>query len=224
MYIRYLASRGECSPELAEALPRVVHWRLSTLPKYISPDELERVFESFDATTGKGKRDRAIVLLLGRLGFRGPDVSNLELSDMDWNDASVNVRSKSGIEAALPLPQDVGDALPDCILTARPKVGERKVFLLTMPPHRPFKDRQPAGAIARQSLDRAGVRPPGGGGTRVLRHSAAAGMLRSGATLDAVGAVLRHRFRETAAICAKVDSSMLMEVAQPWIGGDESCR
>ena len=125
MHIRYLASKGECDPEVAEALPRVAHWRLSTLPKYISPDEMEQVFESFDTTTDTGKRDRAIVMLLDRLGFRGPDVSNLELSDINWNDASLRVRSKSGIEADLPLPQDVGDALLDYILTGRPRVGER---------------------------------------------------------------------------------------------------
>ncbi len=226
MYIRYLASKGACAPELAETLPSVAHWQLSTLPKYISPDELERVLESFDATTPKGKRNRAIILLLGRLGLRGPDVSNLELSDIDWNDASVNVRSKSGIEAALPLPQDAGDALLDYILNARPKVDEGKVFLVTKPPHRPFKDGQMVGLIAREALDRAGVRPPGGGGggIRVLRHSAAVSMLRSGATLDVVGAVLRHRFRETTAIYAKVDTSMLLEVAQPWIGRGEACR
>ena len=224
MYIRYLASKGECPAELVEAIPTVPHRRLSTLPKYISPDDMERVIGSFDTTTGKGRRDRTIVLLLGRLGLRARDVSNLNLSDIDWKNASLRVRSKSAIEAALPLPQDVGDALLDYILTARPRVDEEKVFLRTRPPHRPFRDGQMVSLIARDALDRAEVNPPGGGGVRVFRHSTATSLLRSGATLDVVGAVLRHRFRETTAIYAKVDTEMLLHVAQPWIGGDESCR
>ena len=224
MYIRYLASKGECPAELVEAIPTVPHWRLSTLPKYISPDDMERVIESFDTTTGKGRRDRTIVLLLGRLGLRARDVSNLNLSDIDWKNASLRVRSKSAIEAALPLPQDVGDALLDYILTARPRIDEEKVFLRTRAPHRPFRDGQMVSLIARDALDRAGVKPPGAGGVRVFRHSTATNLLRSGATLDVVGAVLRHRFHETTAIYAKVDTEMLLHVAQPWIGGGESCR
>ena len=224
MYIRYLASNGQCEPGLVEALPTVAHWRLSTLPKYISPDEMERVFESFDTKTDKGKRDRAIVLLLGRLDLRQPDVSNLKLSDIDWNDASLRVRSKSGEETALPLPQDVGDAMLDYILSARPKVEEDRVFLRMNAPHRPFRYGNMVAHIAREALDRAGVKAPGGGGVRVFRHSAATSLLRSGATLDAVGAVLRHRFRETTTIYAKTDIAMLMQVAQPWIGGGEACR
>lgn len=224
MYIRFLASKGECPAELVEAIPTVPHWRLSTLPKYISPDDMERVIASFDTRTGKGRRDRAIVLLLGRLGLRGRDVSNLNLSDIDWKNASLRVRSKSAIEAALPLPQDVGDALLDYILNVRPRVDEEKVFLRTHAPHRPFRDGQMVSLIARDALDRAGVKPPGAGGVRVFRHSTATSLLRSGATLDVVGAVLRHRFRETTAIYAKVDTEMLLHVAQPWIGGGEACR
>ena len=224
MYIRFLASKGKCPAEVVESIPTVPHWRLSTLPKYISPDDMERVIASFDTTTRKGRRDRTIALLLGRLGLRARDVSNLNLSDIDWKNASLRVSSKSKIEAALPLPQDVGDALLDYILNVRPRVDEDKVFLRTRAPHRPFRGGHMVTLIAREALDRAGVKPPGAGGVRVFRHSAATSLLRAGATLDVVGAVLRHRFRETTAIYAKVDTDMLLHVAQPWIGGGESCR
>lgn len=43
-------------------------------------------------------------------------------------------------------------------------------------------------------------------------------MLRSGATLEAVGAVLRHRSLDMTAHYAKVDVAMLEQVAQPWPG------
>ncbi|WP_272950485.1 hypothetical protein [Sinorhizobium meliloti] len=43
-------------------------------------------------------------------------------------------------------------------------------------------------------------------------------MLRSGATLEAVGTVLRHRELDMTAHYAKVDVAMLEQVAQPWPG------
>lgn len=51
-----------------------------------------------------------------------------------------------------------------------------------------------------------------------MRHSAATAMLRSGASLEAIGTLLRHRSPDTTAIYAKVNLPMLLSVAQPWIG------
>ena len=43
-------------------------------------------------------------------------------------------------------------------------------------------------------------------------------MLRQGATLDQIGAVLRHRYLDTTAIYAKVDVKRLSEITLPWPG------
>ena len=72
--------------------------------------------------------------------------------------------------------------------------------------------------MARRALRRAGVGGPGRRGAHVFRHSVATGLVRSGATLDLVGALLRHRAPTTTAIYAKVDVPMLKEVAEPWMG------
>jgi site-specific recombinase XerD len=50
----------------------------------------------------------------------------------------------------------------------------------------------------------------------VLRHSAATNLLRQGASLQDIAALLRHRSIETTAIYAKVDVGLLRQVAQPW--------
>jgi integrase/recombinase XerD len=47
-------------------------------------------------------------------------------------------------------------------------------------------------------------------------------MLRAGASLDAVGTILRHRSVDTTAHYAKVDIAMLQQIAQPW-PGEASC-
>ena len=53
-------------------------------------------------------------------------------------------------------------------------------------------------------------------GAHVFRHSIATKLLRNGWTLDAIGALLRHRHRETTNIYAKVDFGTLRLVIQPW--------
>jgi site-specific recombinase XerD len=71
--------------------------------------------------------------------------------------------------------------------------------------------------IVRSALSRAGVTAPTNG-AHVLRHAAATAMLRQGASLASVGAVLRHRSPQTTAHYAKVDFGLLSEIAQPWPG------
>ena len=61
------------------------------------------------------------------------------------------------------------------------------------------------------------VRPQG---AYLFRHSAATGLLRSGESLEMIGALLRHRSIDTTVIYAKTDRPMLLEVAQPWIGDE----
>jgi integrase/recombinase XerD len=72
-------------------------------------------------------------------------------------------------------------------------------------------------SIVRSAIRKAGINAPTKG-ARLLRHSAATTMLRGGATLDMVGAVLRHRSPDMTAHYAKVDVNMLQQIAQPWPG------
>ena len=215
MYLRFLASTGQCSPSLVASVPTSPGWRLTELPRYLPLDDIERVIGSCDITTGIGVRDRAILLLLARLALRGQDVSKLRLSDIDWRHARLQVCGKSRRTVWLPLPQDVGDALLEYIEHVRPKVDEERVFLRALPPHRPPVKLSHVVSLA---LRRAGVDSPSGRGTHLLRHSAATGLLRSGASLESIGTLLRHRSPDTTALYAKVDVPMLQEVAQPWIG------
>lgn len=223
MYLRFLASTGACPMTLADAIPTVPRWRLSTLPRYILHDDVERVIASCDLTTHRGLRDHAILLLLARLALRAGDVAKLRLDDIDWDRALIKVAGKSSRMVALPLPQDVGDALLKYIEHGRPAVGTDRVFIRSIAPFQSFSDPSAVGNVVRDALKRAGVRNEQLRGAHLLRHSAATHMLRSGATLAAVGAVLRHQSSESTAIYAKVDTTMLARVAQPWIGGVK-CR
>lgn len=221
-YLRFLASADLCRPGLEHAVPHIPQWRLSSLPRYLSPDEVERLVASCDLRTGRGVRDRAILLLLARLGLRAGDILEMRLGDIDWSSATLRVKGKGRRETRLPMPQDAGDAVLGYLDGARPLVDSDRLFLRSNAPFRPFASSPTVSHIVALALKRAGIDNPPSHGANLLRHSAATHMLRGGATLQSVGAVLRHRSLDTTTVYAKVDLNMLMQVAQPW-PGDVAC-
>jgi site-specific recombinase XerD len=136
--------------------------------------------------------------------------------DLDWQEATLLVRGKGRRDVRLPLPQDVGDAVLRYMEHARPLATIDRVFLCAKAPFRPIQSGIVVSGIVRAALRRAGIENPPSHGSNLLRHTAATTMLRGGATLEEIGAVLRHRSPDTTANYAKVDVATLQQVAQPW--------
>src|SRR5712691_4038317 len=122
MFLRFLIATGRCQPSLEAAIPAIAQWRLATLPRYLIPEDVDRVIAACQSATSRDIRDKAVVLLLARLGLRAGDVANLQLDDIDWAQGTFRVMGKNRREAKLPLPQDVGDAGVEYLHTARPSV------------------------------------------------------------------------------------------------------
>ena len=221
-YLNFLAAHGECRTGLSHAIPTVPQWNLSTLPRYLPPQDVEKLIASCDRDKPCGIRDRAILLLLVRLGLRAGDILDLTLDDIDWVAGTLRVQGKGRREIRLPLPQDAGDALIAYLENGRPRVTDAQVFLRALAPHRPFAVSSSVSSLVRLALRRAGIKDAPTRGANLLRHSAATSLLRAGATLDTVGTVLRHRSANTTAHYAKVDVTMLGQIAQPW-PGSSSC-
>ena len=161
------------------------------------------------------RRDRAIVLLLARLGLRAGDVAQLRLNDIEWETSSLRVSGKSRYEVRLPLPQDVGDAIA-AYLARRPSTcPSDHVFLRNIAPFQPFRKGDGISSVVKRLMQRAGVVAPVKG-AHVLRHTAATEMLRHGVPLEKIGLVLRHRGIDTTAYYAKADVKLLKQIAQPW--------
>jgi len=218
-FLRYLATDGRCRAHLDQAVPNIPHWTLSSLPRHIEAETVERVIESCDLDKAHGVRDRAILLLLARLGLRAGDIVGMLLNDIDWTSATLNVRGKGRRETALPLPQDAGDALLRYLTDVRPDVDTDRVFLCANAPIRPLGSSTTVSCIVMLALRRAGITDAPSQGAHLLRHSAAVSMLRSGVGVDTISTVLRHRSADMTAYYAKVDVALLESIAQPWIVG-----
>jgi site-specific recombinase XerD len=212
-FLRFLGATGQCPPGIQHAIPRFASWQLSTVPRFLAAEDVERVIASCPGD-GNGPRDKAVLLLLARLGLRASEVAQLRFDDIDWVQGQLNVSGKARRQEKLPLPQEVGDALLRYLRQSRPPLRTPEVFTSVLAPVRPLT-RAGVTHVVRAALRRAGIKAPING-AHVLRHSAATTMLRHGASLAGIGAVLRHRSPRTTAHYAKVDFGLLSEIAQPW--------
>jgi site-specific recombinase XerD len=218
-FFRFLFGKGELHADLALSVPTVASWRLSTVPKYLAPEEVQRLLGACDRKTPAGRRNYAILLLLARLGLRAGEVVALKLDDIDWRSGEISVRGKGLFHDRMPLPPDVGEAIASYLRTDRPQCQSRHVFICMKAPHRGFAGPSTLTTIVRRALGYADLHPAFKG-AHLLRHSLATSMLRSGATMSEIGEVLRHREPNTTEIYAKVDFNGLRALAHPWpIGG-----
>ena len=214
-FLRYLAVEGRCRADLVDVVPGYAHWRLADLPRYLTAEQVNCLIAACDGETPARRRNRAIVLLLARLGLRAGDVAHLRLDDIEWETGSLRVTGKSRYEVRLPLPQDVGDAIA-AYLASRPLACTSDyVFLRNIAPVQPFRNGDGVSSMVRDLMQRAGIVAPVKG-AHVLRHTAATEMLRHGVPLEKIGLVLRHRGIDTTAYYAKVDVTLLKQIAQPW--------
>ncbi len=215
MFLRYLAIEGQISPALICAVPSMANWRLSSLPRSLPAEAIERLISYWDPATELGARNRAILLLLARLGLRAGDVVALRFADIDWARATIRLCGKGRRQALLPLTQEVGDALCAYLpYRLHHDCGDR-LFIRDRAPRRPLSPHGTVSVMVARTMKRVGICSPVRG-AHVLRHSAATQMLREGASLQSIGSVLRHRSTETTELYAKVDTQTLRLVVQPW--------
>jgi site-specific recombinase XerD len=214
----FLYQRGDLATNLAVSVPTVANWNLAPLPRFLEPAEVEKLLNVCDLPSPVGKRNRAILLLLARLGLRAGEVVQLILEDIDWEAGELLVRGKSAREERLHLLREVGQALAD-YLRERPACSACwRDFLRMVAPYRGLSGSSTVSSIVRRSLARAHLHPSHRG-AHLLRHSLATQMLRCGASLTQIGQVLRHQRAQTTEIYAKVDLVALQALAQPWPGG-----
>lgn len=217
-FLRFARSRGYIHGDLAAAVPSVAGWSMASIPRAMPADCVQTLLkESATWKEPAGLRNRAILLLLARLGLRASEVIQLELDDIDWGEGCLIVHGKSRERRPLPLPHDVGDAIATYLEQGRPRSSSRRVFLCAHAPCGELRDGGNISTIVARALERAGIKSCTKGAHQ-LRHALAVGMLRQGASLTEIGQVLRHRSPQATRRYAKVDIDALREVALPWPG------
>ena len=101
-FFAYLFWQGDIPADLRGGLFNLRNTRLATVPKVLSAEQIELLINSCDRHSAKGRRDRAVMLLLVRLGLRAIEVARLTLDDFNWFESVVTVNGKGAPRSSTP--------------------------------------------------------------------------------------------------------------------------
>jgi integrase/recombinase XerD len=210
-FFSFLQLEGVLTESPAELL--TAGRRDDVIPGTLSPDQVDRLLESPDATTVTGRRDKALLELLYATGCRASEVSALRLTDVHLDESFCTCHGKGDKERVVPLGRRAIAALRAWI------AGPRTACAAHAPASVPWVvlssrgnrlSRMRIWEIVRFHADRAGVPPDIGPHT--LRHSFATHLVAGGVDLRHVQEMLGHASIATTQRYTHVDASRLKSV------------
>ena len=211
VFLRYLHREHLIAQDLGPTLDAPHIYRLASISRSITWDEVRRMLEVVDRRTPGGKRDYAILLLLVTYGLRGREIAALTVEDIDWRRERLRVpERKADHSTAYPLSPIVGEALLDYLQHGRPKTAKRSIFFRTLAPFKPMTCN---GVSSRAShyLHKAGI-PVSRPGSHTLRHTCVQRLVDADFSLKAIGDYVGHASPASTQIYAKVAVEALREV------------
>ncbi len=211
-FLRFLHLRGEGSPALVLAVPKVADFGRQRFPGVLDEGQRRKFLAAFDRRSGQGRRDYTIALCLIDLGLRAVEVARLRIEDINWRLQTLAVpAAKASFGRRLPLLAHVASALRD-YLRQRPRTDAEQLFVgQDLLRGRPLSSWAIAAAMDR-AYRRCGF--AGWFGTHRLRHSFATRLFARGATTKEIADLLGHRLVATTDHYTQTKD--LRVLAQPW--------
>ena len=209
--LKELYSRGWIEKDIFGAVIHGAH-RKRSVSSYISPEDEEFLIEQLNH---ESKRDKAIILLVLRLGLRDCDITRLTFNEIDWmNDRIMITQKKTGKFLKLPLLPDVGNALLDYIKNERPsrENGYKTIFLREQAPHYKLSSVYP---ICSRLLLKLGITPVNGNkiGVHLFRYSLVHKLLKAKVPHQIITDALGHVSKESDKPYLSMEESMLRQCA-----------
>jgi integrase/recombinase XerD len=211
VFFRYLQLEGALKDNLAELLGSQKLWQ--RVPKVLSPEQINRLFECPRQHDPFWRRDRAMLELLYATGCRASELSNLKLEDVHFDQGYCRCRGKGDKERLVPMGARAIEAVRSYLEHERPilakRAGAAPGWLLLSYRGRRLR-RERIWELLKKYVYRVGAPPLVSPHT--MRHSFATHMLAGGADLRQVQEMLGHASIATTQIYTHVDSSRLKAV------------
>jgi integrase/recombinase XerD len=184
-FFRFLMLDGHIKHHPAEDLD--TPQKFSYLPRFLTEDEIDRLFSAPDTSTDGGIRDRAMLELMYAAGLRVSELVSLKQTDADLHGGVVSCHGKGSKERRVPIGKSAVHWLQRYagVRAAYGKAAYPNLFLNAGKP----LTRQFAWSTIKRHAASAGIT---GVSPHTLRHSFATHLLQHGADSRSVQALLGH--------------------------------
>ncbi|MFN3568060.1 MAG: site-specific tyrosine recombinase XerD [Caldimicrobium sp.] len=187
------------------------------LPKILSLEEIERLFQVVDIKTPLGFRDRTMLEVLYATGIRISELVALKFENVNLNLGLLRLLGKGMKERLVPLGEVALHFLEKYLMEVRPLlVSKRKgnTYIFLNRRGGPLT-RQRCWQIIKEYAIKGGL-DPSKISPHVLRHSFATHLLEGGADLRAIQLMLGHSSLQTTQIYTHLDFKKLFENYQKY--------
>ncbi|MGH9667198.1 MAG: site-specific tyrosine recombinase XerD [Bryobacteraceae bacterium] len=212
-FYRFLLSEGVVESDPTEFLSLPKQW--SSLPKYLTSQEIERLLSAPDTALPLGQRDRAMLELLYATGLRVSELCRLHVTDLAAELGIVRVTGKGNKTRVVPVGRSALAAVSDYVQSGRPALlrGKASKYLFVTA-RGSCLTRQRFWKLLADHGRQAGIfraLTP-----HVLRHSFATHLLEGGANLRSVQAMLGHSDISTTQVYTHVLRSRLRQTVDQY--------
>jgi integrase/recombinase XerD len=180
------------------------------LPRVMSFDEVQRLLDAPDTRTPRGLCHAAMLQLMYASGLRVSELVGLRVGDLDRQRGLVAPLGKGGKRRLVPVGEVALNAVDRYLREARPQVATQDETALFVSPRGGGYTREHFWRLVRDYAVGAGIVPLPS--PHKLRHSFATHLLRGGADLRAVQAMLGHADLGTTEIYTHVASDHVRAV------------
>ena len=208
----YREKRSDSNPAMSLNAPK----RAKSLPKFLTPFEVEQILNNINIETPAGFRNKAILELLWATGMRVSELSGLNFEDLNLEENEIRVFGKGAKERIILVTDRAKSFLERYIKTARPIIA--KGYTVSENEDSPVFINSTGFRLQTQSIRKAinevvdKIQLPKHVTPHVFRHSFATHLIENGADLRVVQELLGHSSISNTQIYTHISSQHLKEV------------
>lgn len=209
-FLRYLyQEKGILRQDLSALIQGPPVYAYSNPPKFLTSEEIQKLFQSIDLSHPQGLRSCAMLHLAFSLGLRAKEICLISLDDIFFQKREMTIpHRKNNFPSRLPLSLPTIKALAAYISGARPKEPGHRFLLCSMKvPYRPLSPLTVSLDIS-QCFKKAGIR----GSAYWLRHTYAQNLLQADASIFEIKEMLGHNIIKTSQRYLYVHSKQMRKV------------
>ncbi len=208
-FLKYLYyERKLIKRDLAPLLVGPATFAQTKPPKFLRPQQVQRLFAGLKLSKASEIRTYAMIHLAYGLGLRPIEISKITLDDISFGKQEVMIRDrKGGNPVTFPLPEKTLKAVALYISKARPKSLSRHLFLRCQFPYKPTSACAVIQYISK-AMKKAGLP----GTSYWLRHTYAQNLLETGRSIYEVKEMMGHQNIQSTQRYLYIDTKLMRKV------------